>query len=684
MFKRFVVSGTKKNDVLTGTDRLDILLGKKVNDILHGGDGNDKLFGGKGKDTLHGGDGNDKLFGGKGKDTLYGGDGNDKLFGGKGKDTLYGGDGNDKLFGGKGKDTLYGGDGNDKLFGGKGNDYLDGGAGSDYLFGDKGNDTFNFNMSENVGAKDFYDGGKGRDTLQLTLTSAELKQESVLKDIADFEAFLARKGYGDDGEVFKFSSFDLSVRNFEDLKIVEIGGGNTAPVALPDGVPDPILISEDAVNFSIDVLANDTDADGDTLSLVTALVTDGLGTAAVVGKQVVYNPGEAYQSLRADEFANVRIDYTISDGVAEASSFVEILVNGVNDAPVANPDDLHGLTATSVVNKINVAVIGGGTSSYALAVGQLNDNPIFSAEGFAFLNEDWATFNFGRFDVVVLGGDGSPIDYLASKELLDKGLFEAVYSFVAAGGGVVTTGMFAFELRNIEASNILSRTTKDFANDITPIAPVWNNQFSIPSGAVITVSEPNHEIVRGVANETSPGSGVFQYVSNTVWHEFAPVLDDGLTPLATSSAGTAIAYDVVGLGRTVYLGAPHMAQASDFGTGPGSGVRDPLGVSDKIFEQAVAWAAGGAGGTATVNINGGLLLADDTDAENDPLTIGFVSPTSALNGAITFDQVTGEIKIVYALDQIQAGDADYFTYSASDGELSSALARVDFTVDAIV
>ena len=38
MFKRFGVTGTKKNDVLTGTDRLDIIFGKKGNDVLDGGD----------------------------------------------------------------------------------------------------------------------------------------------------------------------------------------------------------------------------------------------------------------------------------------------------------------------------------------------------------------------------------------------------------------------------------------------------------------------------------------------------------------------------------------------------------------------------------------------------------------------------------------------------------------------
>jgi VCBS repeat-containing protein len=667
MFKRFVVSGTKKNDNLTGTDRLDIIFGKKGNDVLDGHGGNDFLFGGKGKDLLDGGDGNDFLFGGKGKDTLFGGDGNDKLFGG---------DGNDKLFGG---------DGNDKLFGGKGNDFLDGGDGSDCIFGDKGNDTFNFTLSENSGAKDFYDGGKGRDTLQLTLTSDDLKLESVQKDIADFEAFLARKGnsHCDDGKVFQFKSFDLNVRNFEALKIEEVGGGNTAPVANPDGVfPDPvILVGEDDVDVSIDALANDTDDDGDELTLVAAQVTVGLGTATIVGNQILYNPGDNYQYLGQGESENVKIAYSISDGEAADSSFVEIQLNGLNDAPVANDDQLGKLTATKVVSPINVAVIGGvgiqeQQSTYVDVVNDLNLNPaMFNAKGFAYASDyDWTELL--TYNVVVIG-DSSGFDYINEKN--DGTLFTTLESFVkTTGGGVVTTGLFASALEQIFIpTNAMPPEVQNAADFITPITPD-GAQFArgSPFGSDVIDIIPGHEDIVGAV----PGG---QYAVQGVSHEVAVGFDG--KQAATFGALTAIAYNdfgAIGGGRTAYLGTAHLAApALPFPFNPAATRDGPVA---EIFEQAIAWAAG-ARGTATVNINGGDLLTHDTDAENDPLTIGFVSPTSELGGAITFDAATGEIKIVYALDQAPVGETDSFTYNAFDGSLSSvAPATVDFTVDAII
>ena len=72
------IKGTKKNNTLTGTIVADNIFGFAGNDVLTGDAGNDKLYGGTG---------NDRLYGGIGNDRLEGGAGNDRLFGGKGTDT---------------------------------------------------------------------------------------------------------------------------------------------------------------------------------------------------------------------------------------------------------------------------------------------------------------------------------------------------------------------------------------------------------------------------------------------------------------------------------------------------------------------------------------------------------------------------------------------------------------------
>ena len=102
--------GTENNEILWGSDTIDVLNGGAGDDSLYGYNGNDRLDGGAGNDTLDGGNGNDTLLGGIGNDSLNGENGDDRLEGGEGDDILTGGAGHDILIGGAGNDQLYGGD----------------------------------------------------------------------------------------------------------------------------------------------------------------------------------------------------------------------------------------------------------------------------------------------------------------------------------------------------------------------------------------------------------------------------------------------------------------------------------------------------------------------------------------------------------------------------------------------
>ena len=157
------VYGTAFNDLLSGTNGADVLLGGcgcdtlngyAGNDLLWGGDGSDVLLGGNGNDSLDGGAGKDYLSGGNGSDRLFGGFGDDILLGGNGKDVLCGGDGHDKLAGGNAQDVLDGGKGCDLLSGENGNDMLNGGLGADKLSGGLGSDVFCFSSALGCGNVD--------------------------------------------------------------------------------------------------------------------------------------------------------------------------------------------------------------------------------------------------------------------------------------------------------------------------------------------------------------------------------------------------------------------------------------------------------------------------------------------------------------------------------------------------
>ncbi len=118
-----------------------------------------------------------------------------------------------------------------------------------------------------------------------------------------------------------------------------IAGLNDAPTANPD-TP---TTSENAVVL-IDVLANDTDVDnGAVLTVTAASAPAGKGVATVVGNQVQFAPGTAFDHLAQGASEVVVIAYSIADQHgATSSSTASVTVTGTNDAPVANSDSAAG------------------------------------------------------------------------------------------------------------------------------------------------------------------------------------------------------------------------------------------------------------------------------------------------------------------------------------------------------
>jgi VCBS repeat-containing protein len=111
--------------------------------------------------------------------------------------------------------------------------------------------------------------------------------------------------------------------------------GNRAPVAQADAVA-----TTENRRASISVLGNDSDPDGDALSVVSVNATGTLG-AVVVGADgvIVHDPRAAFNSLKAGETAVDSFVYTVADGKGGTSSAtVRVTVTGVNDRPVAVAD----------------------------------------------------------------------------------------------------------------------------------------------------------------------------------------------------------------------------------------------------------------------------------------------------------------------------------------------------------
>jgi VCBS repeat-containing protein len=109
---------------------------------------------------------------------------------------------------------------------------------------------------------------------------------------------------------------------------VTVTGTNDAPVASAD-----VATTDENAVVTVDVLANDSDADdGAVLTVTGASAPAGQGSASIVGNQVRFDPGTDFDYLDPGETAEVVISYTIEDEHgAQSSSTVTITVTGSSD-----------------------------------------------------------------------------------------------------------------------------------------------------------------------------------------------------------------------------------------------------------------------------------------------------------------------------------------------------------------
>src|SRR5204863_187658 len=106
---------------------------------------------------------------------------------------------------------------------------------------------------------------------------------------------------------------------------VTVSGVNDPPVAVND-----FTNTVEDVAVTIQALANDSDVDGDALTITTVSPTN--GTALIAGTNVVFTPAANFNGTAT-------IGYSISDGNGgTASALITVTVNGANDPPVAVND----------------------------------------------------------------------------------------------------------------------------------------------------------------------------------------------------------------------------------------------------------------------------------------------------------------------------------------------------------
>ncbi len=202
---------------------------------------------------------------------------------------------------------------------------------------------------------------------------------------------------------------------------------NTPPVAANDAA-----LTQRGTPVNVSVLANDTDADGDALSIASISMAPAQGTAVVnPGAQTIrYTPGAGFSGT--DTFK-----YRVTDGLGgTAEGTVTVSVNA---PPAAVDDDVAAVFETP----LNIAVLANDTDADgdALTVSAIATPP---SHGTAVINAgaqtirydpDGAFFGTDTFDYRVSDGRGGTAEATVTVDVRAEALVQVIHN--APGAGMV-------------------------------------------------------------------------------------------------------------------------------------------------------------------------------------------------------------------------------------------------------
>ncbi len=463
---------------------------------------------------------------------------------------------------------------------------------------------------------------------------------------------------------------------------------NPAPVA----VNDTATTNEDTPVL-IPVLPNDSDPDGDPISLIAAVAS--VGQATVVGNQVNYVPPANFNGTAT-------ITYTISDGQGgTARATITVTVNPVNDVPVGTPLPAQTTTDGAVVSipvAPNFSDVDGDTLSFA-ATGLppgLTINP-------------------------VTGVISGTIDRSASQT--NGGNYTATIT-VSDGRGGTTTQPISFAISNPPpvATNDTASTPEDTPVTISPLAndrdpdgdpltitaaAAQNGTVTInPNGTIRYVPNAGFNGTDTITYTISDGQGGTSTATVTV-----AVADVNDTPLSSAIGNqTNLDSQVIALPVAGAFSDPDGDTLTYSATGLPAGltINPTTGVISGTIDHSasqpnggnysvVVTASDGRGGSASSSFTWAVsnpapvasndtattpedtavrvpVLANDVDSDGDVLT---VTSASAGNGTVS---INPDGSLLYTANaNFNGTDTIIYSITDSEGGVSSATVRVTVT-----
>ncbi|MFV5216199.1 Ig-like domain-containing protein, partial [Azonexus caeni] len=446
----------------------------------------------------------------------------------------------------------------------------------------------------------------------------------------------------DDGEsrqdVFSYTVSDAAGLTSTTTLTITVTGVNDGPVAVDDSkqIPEdtPVILP---------VLANDSDVDGDALTItqingqsvtVGQAVTLSSATGSTIGTVTVNGDGTVTFDPEPNFNGPVDFTYTVTDGTASDVANVHLVVDDVNDPPVARDNLVEGDEDTPVTfdPRSNDSDDDGDPLTITEVNGTAIDanNPVVLTQGVIEMNAD-GTLSF-------------------TPNANYNGTFTFEYT-VDDGRGGSDTATVEMKINAVNDPSVLAADTKTVFEDSVASGNVLANDSDLDDTLTVASFTVNGATVNAGETVTLANIGKLTIGSDGEY-TFTPVANwNGSVPQVTYTTNT---------GSTSTL---------DITVTP---LDDTPAASDDTARTEE---------DRSVVID---VLANDRDVDGDPLTITQVngtaiavgSPVAVANGEV---RLTADGKLEFAPSANYHGPVD-FTYTVTDGRTPvQANVHVDVT-----
>ncbi len=498
---------------------------------------------------------------------------------------------------------------------------------------------------------------------------------------------------------FTYTAMDTHGDVADATVTITINGVNDAPVAADDSnsTDEDTAVTATAPGL----LGNDTDAESDPLTVGTVN-----GSDANVGSEITlasgahltvnadgsytYDPNHAFDSLAGGASTTDSFTYTATDGTAASEeATVTITINGVNDAPVA-ADDSNSTDEDTAVTATAPGLLGNDTDAESdpLTVGTVNGSDANVGSEITLASGAHLTVN----------ADGSYT-------------YDPNHAFDSLAGGASTTDSFTYTATDGTAASEEATVT------IT-INGVNDSPIAADDTGTMTEDDGSKKFDVTGNDTLDPDAGALNKIA-----VFEPTIAanafgiDG-DDISVSVSGNQVKMQLLGDdwqkmsdGDALEVTVPYLLEGNGVTDSAGAtltvtvtGINDAPDAMDDIVNATIPGKSHGHhgchGSDDNVTANGGSsvlifdsahgMLANDTDAEGDPLSVVAINgDAGGVDSILTLDSgarlfVNADGSYVYDPTTVHKNHGtihDEFTYTVSDGKGGTDTATVDLTVN---